>query len=790
MKSVLSIILSLFISINVFSQFSISGQVIDKSSGQPLPAANVKLLNNLSLAVTDIDGNFKFSKLSSGNYTVQVSYIGYETSKQSVKLISNQKILIRMPTVHIMQDEVIVVGVKAGNETPGSRTNISKEELEENNTGKDLPFLLELTPSLVATSDAGAGVGYTSMRIRGSDISRINVTLNGIPLNDPESQGVWWVDLPDLASSLDQVEIQRGIGTSSNGSGAFGASINMQTDKLRPDPYTYVHTSYGSFSTLKSSTQFGTGLIKEHWTLDAKLSKILSDGYIDRAFSNMNSLYLSGGYYGKKSILRLLAIIGKEHTYQSWYGVPQDSLLTNRTYNYYTYDNQTDNYWQDNYQALYSVQLTPSLLVNTALHYTWGRGYYEEMKKNQSYADYQMPDVIVNQDTLTRTDLIRQKWLDNDFYGGNMSISYEAGRHFHFDLGSSYSYYNGSHYGKVIWAKYASMSTFPDRYYDNKGIKTDFNNYLKVNLRLAHGINFYADVQYRKIDYRFRGFDDSLISVDQQVILNFINPKGGINWRLNSRNKIYASWAMSNHEPGRDEYVQSSPTSRPLPENMKDIEAGYAFTGNHLRVLLNYYRMDYKNQLVLTGQINDVGAYIRHNVGKSMRQGMELSLSANILKHLNLNINFAYSQNKLYDYVYFIDNYDNGSQVSMHLSTSTIAFSPAIISSGRISWEPVKHLKTSWTSKYVGKQYLDNTQDETKIIQAYLIHDFQIAYHINRIKIFEGIDLSISIFNLLNKLYESNGYTYSYIQGGQTIIKNFYYPQAGRHYQFGLLFKI
>jgi len=395
----------------------------------------------------------KFKNLKEGQYTLQISYVGFASIKQTVNLISNQNLLVSMEPVHIMQDEVLVTGIKASNETPGTRSIISKKELEQNNTGKDFPFLLEMAPSLVATSDAGAGVGYTSMRIRGSDITRINVTLNGIPINDPESQGVWWVDLPDLASALDGVEIQRGIGTSTNGSGAFGASINMQTDKLREKPYTLVHTSYGSFSTLKFSTQFGTGLIKEHWTLDGKISKIISDGYIDRAFTNMNSLYLSGGYYGKKSILRLLAIIGKEKTYQSWYGVPQDSLLTHRTYNHYTYDNQTDNYWQDNYQAIYSFQITSSLQLNSALHYTWGRGYYEEMKTDQKFKDYSMPDAIVNQDTLTLTDLVRQKWLDNDFYGARLSFNYDDNKHIHVDLGSSYNYYYGSHYGKVVWDK-------------------------------------------------------------------------------------------------------------------------------------------------------------------------------------------------------------------------------------------------------------------------------------------------------------------------------------------------
>jgi len=779
-----------FLAFSSFGQYDLTGKIVDKQTQDPLPGANIQVKENLMVTATDNYGTFVIRNLPEGTYHLTISYIGFKTLQKEVVLSKDVNIVVSMEPDVVMQDEILVTATKAGKNTPTSYTDISREQIEKQNTGKDLPYLLELTPSLVTTSDAGTGIGYTSMRIRGSDVTRINVTINGIPLNDPESQGVWWVDLPDLASSLEDIQIQRGVGTSTNGAASFGASINLQTDRLHKNSYARVSTNFGSFNTLRFSTNFGTGLVDGHWTLDGRISKILSDGYIDRSFAHLQSLYLSGGYYGKRSILRLIVMMGKERTYQAWWGVPEDSLATNRTYNYYTYENQTDNYWQDHYQAHYSLQLSRRWNLNAAWHYTWGRGYYEEFKTGQSYADYSLHNVIIGQDTFTTTDLIRQKWLDNDFIGTTYSLQYDSHKKLQVILGGAYNSYNGAHYGKVIWAKYSDLSSFPEPYYLNYGRKRDMNSFLKINWKLGSGWTLFGDMQYRRIHYRFAGFNDSLQRANQEVTLIFLNPKAGINWRVSDQSTIYASWAVGNHEPARDEYVNSTPSSRPLPETMYDSEMGYRFRGKSLGFDLNLYRMDYKNQLVLTGEINDVGEYIRTNVAKSYRQGVELSFLARLHRSLTLEGSASYSQNKLFDFNYYIDDYDQGGQKAVHIDQATISFSPSVIGSAQLEWQPFKGAAMNWTTKYVGKQYLDNTQDESKIIKPYLVNNLQLSYTIRKIKWLDELEFNVLVANILDAMYESNGYTFTYIWGGQTVTENYYYPQAGRHFLAGFRVKI
>lgn len=793
----------------VFSQFTISGVVTDSLNNAPLAGANVAIENSFLVTSSDNDGKFIFKNIKSGKKIIRISYVGYKTQQKEIETDNQIELTVPLVKNTVMPDEVVVTATRASSETATTFKNLDKTEIEKRDFGQDIPFILSLTPSVVVTSDAGNGVGYTGIRIRGSDATRINVTINGIPINDAESQQLYWVDMPDIASSIDNLQIQRGVGTSTNGAGAFGGSINIQTNRLNINPYLESSLVFGSFGTQKNNILFGTGLLNNHWTFDARLSKIVSDGYVDRASSNLKSIYISEGYYGKKSIIRLNIFSGKEITYQSWYGTPesrinndvtgmndyvirngldsQDSLnllTSGRTYNYYTYKNQVDDYQQDNYQLHYSLQLTDNFIFNTSLHYTKGKGYYEEYKKqNDLYGEgafsfYGLPDVIIEADTITTTNLIRRKWLDNDFYGATYSVQYDSHKKTSVTIGGGWNQYDGDHFDEVIFAQYFPLAEVPYRYENNTALKTDFNIFGKIIFDLSEKTNLFADMQYRRVSYNFTGFDDELNNVPQHDVLNFANPKFGFNWRLNSEQSIYASVGIGNKEPSRDDYVNSSSFSRPNAENMQDIEAGYRIQKNKFAFAINYYFMNYQDQLVLSGQVNDVGNYTRINIDKSYRTGTEFEIEWRPSQKLRFSANTTLSQNKIKDYNQYIDDYDAGIQTIRTFKNTDIAFSPAIISAGEISYEPVKDLFVSFITKYVGKQYLDNTSDETKKIKEYPVSTVQLGYKFNT-KIIKEIELGVMVNNIFNHLYESNGYTYSYIYGGEETLENFYYPQAG-----------
>ena len=767
----------------LWAQFSLQGNIKNSENLKSLAGATLSLNNNYLSTQSNENGAFTFKNLKKGTYVLTTSYVGFKPSQITVIIDQNKSIEIALSNRNLMADEVVVSATRATEKSATTFKNISKKELDENNYGQDLPYLLDQTPGVVSYSDAGAGVGYTGIRIRGSDPTRVNVTINGIPYNDTESQGTFWVNLPDFASSVDNIQIQRGVGTSTNGAGAFGGSLNIQTTTLSDSAYAELNTTAGSYQTLKNTVKLGTGLINNKWSVDGRLSRIVSDGYIDRASSNLKSYFLSGAYFGKNSLLRLNVFSGQEKTYQAWNGVPEEKLTSDRKYNQFTYDDQTDNYQQNHYQLLYSKNISNQLSFNGALHYTKGSGYYEEFKTAQAFADYGLANVVIGSQTINETDLIRRRWLKNDFYGLTYALNYKPNNKLNYTLGGAYNEYDGDHYGEVIWAKYASNGNIRDQYYFDNGFKKDFNVFGKANIQFDK-ISVFTDLQYRNISYKFLGFNQNLNNVTQNASLNFFNPKIGVTYQINDKDNFYASFSVANKEPNRDDYTQSSSNSRPKAENLKNIEAGYRFKNNTISGGVNIYSMNYKNQLVLTGQINDVGAYIRSNVAKSFRNGLELDATAKINKDLNWGISAAFSQNKVKNFKEYLDDYDNGGQIVNNYSKTNLAFSPTFVGSSTLAFKAFNHAEIALISKYVSKQYLDNTANEARKLDAFFVNNLRLSYDLN-LKGVKNIGLGLLVNNIFNTLYASNGYTFSYIYGGQ-VTENFYYPQAETNFLLSL----
>ena len=679
---------------------------------------------------------------------------------------------------------VEVRAIRAGENSPFTKTNISKTQLGKINTGADIPFLLNQTPGVVVNSDAGNGVGYTGIRIRGTDAARINVTLNGVPFNDPESQGSFFVDLPDFTSSVGSVQIQRGVGTSSNGTGAFGASINFSTNEQVAKPYVELNNSVGSFNTWKNTLKAGTGLYGNHFTTDFRISRISSDGFIDRAKTNLRSLYFSTAYFNKKSSLRLNIFTGHEKTYQAWYGISEADLKAgNRTVNYAgterpgdPYDNEADNYNQDNYQLFFNHTFSTKINFNTAVFYVRGKGYYEQYKAGEDYADYGLP--YPNSSTTT-SDLVRQLWLDNKFYGNIFSLNYKND-FTDITLGGAVTRYEGFHYGKVIWAEKGLISQ--KKWYDLDADKNDFTIYLKEQTRFATNWHLFYDLQYRKINYTINGFRDNpalIITNDY----NFFNPKAGISYSKNKW-KGYFSFAVANKEPNRDDF-EAGITQQPKPERLYDWEAGAEIVKLKWNVAATLYYMKYKDQLVLTGKINDVGAYTRTNIPKSYRAGIEFLGSAKFNSWFNATANIAISQNKVSNFTEFIDDYDNGGQKINKYSSTDITLSPTVVAGGSLNFIPLKNWEISLPFKSVSKQYLDNTSDESRKLNGFFIQDFRTIYTL-KTKKKTAIDFILQANNILDKKYEPNGYTFSYIYGGAQTTENYYFPMAGRNFMFSV----
>jgi iron complex outermembrane receptor protein len=785
LKKLVSAIAVLLLPVLAMAQFTLSGKITDQQTGTTLPGASIGLDNGL-YTITNAQGAYLFKNLKSGTYTIKVSYLGYQTIVKTVNVTSNAVTDFALVHGSTLTEEVTVSATRASDNSPTAFTNLNKKDIDKNNSGRGFEYLLEQTPSTVVSSNAGAGVGYTSIRIRGSDATRVNVTLNGIPLNDAEDQGVYFVDLPDLASSTDNIQIQRGVGTSTNGAGAFGGSINIQTTTRRDSAYAELNNSAGSYGTVKNSVSLGTGLLNGHFTVDGRISRINSDGYIDRAFSKLKSYFLSGAYYGKSSVLRLNVFSGYEQTYQAWDGVPQDSVTKgNRTYNELGYinssgtyyKNQTDNYTQNYYQLLYDQQISSKLSFSGALHYTKGYGYYEEYKNDQTLTDYGVTPVTIGGVTLSQTDLVRRLWLNNDFYGFTYNFDYKPVVNLDLKLGGAYNEYKGQHYNNIEWTQ-QSTNIPPDYEYSRDNAKkTDFNIFSRAEYRLGDKVLLYGDVQYRHIYYSFLGYDRNLNNVQQAVMLDFFNPKAGITYNLNDHSNIYASVAVANHEPNRSDFTNSSPQSRPKAEHLTDFELGYRINQANFGGGINGFYMLYKNQLVLTGSLNDVGEAIRTNIPDSYRAGIEANAHVKIAKPLTWYVNATVSTNKVKNFTQYLYNYDNNTNVAFPYTKTDIAYSPNLTGASTISYQFCKSADIAFISKYVSRQYLDNTSTQSRSLDGYLVNDVRLNYNFS-LKGIKNIGLGLLVNNVFSKKYQSDGATYPDIESGKVLNYNYFYPQA------------
>lgn len=672
-----------------------------------------------------------------------------------------------------------VNSIRASEKAPFSKVNLNKKQIVSNNLGLDLPYLLNQTPSVVVNSDAGNGIGYTGIRIRGTDGTRINVTLNGIPYNDAESQGTFFVDLPDFSSSVNSIQVQRGIGTSSNGAGAFGASINLSTNEVNDTAYAEFNNSVGSFNTMKNTLKFGTGILNKHFTIDGRLSRISSDGYVDRASSNLKSFYFSSAYIDKKSSLRINIFSGKEKTYQSWYGIPDSKLTNDRTYNSAgqdhpdkPYENETDNYTQTHYQLFYNNKLSNYWKTNVAVFLTKGAGYYEQYKANQNLSKYGIPDFHSGSLILTESDLIRQLWLDNNFYGSIFSFQLNKNKS-QLIIGGGLNKYDGKNFGKVIWTKVQPSVNSNYQWYNHAAFKNDFSLYTKWTHQIFEHWQSFLDIQFRKVDYTINGFRDNP-SLLIHTNYNFINPKAGLTFTKDNW-QAFLSFAMSSKEPNRDDF-EAGKLLQPKSEKLQDFELGVERKSKIINYGANFYFMNYKDQLVLTGKINDVGAYTRSNIAKSYRAGIEIQSKLLLAKWFNIEANITLSENKVKDFTEYIDDYDNGGQITNLYKKSSLSFSPSIIAASTINFIPIKNGEISLINKYVGRQFLDNTEKNSRSLNAYYVQDIKVSYLL-KCKVVKEVRFIAQLNNIFNKKYESNGYTFSYVYGGLTT-ENYYFPMA------------
>ena len=693
-------------------------------------------------------------------------------------------------------EEVLVQSIRVSADSPITHSNIDKAALAKTNLGQDIPVLLNYLPSVVTTTDAGAGIGYTSIRVRGSDATRVNITINGIPYNDSESQGTFWVNMPDFASSIENLQLQRGVGTSTNGSGSFGASINILSDAISEKAYGEIGLAGGSFNSQKYNVKFSTGLLNDHIELSGRLSKISSDGYIDRATSDLKSYFLQGAYVNDNTLIKALVFGGKEKTYQAWYGIDAETLETDRTFNpsgIYTdeegnvkfYDNETDNYSQDHYQLFWNQKIHNYWTTSLGLNYTYGRGYYEQYKEDQDFDFYNLDPISIGDEIINTTDLIRRRWLDNDYYVVNANVNYKKDQ-LDVSAGAFYSHYDGDHFGEIIWAQYASNSEIRDRYYEGNGTKNEFTVFAKTTYYINDRWSAYGDLQGRFINYKTSGITSDKVPLEVDEDYNFFNPKAGLTFELSQKNQLYASYGRAQREPNRNDFENGITK----PEKLDDYEFGWRFAAKKTKVSTNLYFMDYKDQLVLTGAIDDVGAPVRATSGKSYRLGLEIDAIFSIFDNFRILPNIALSTNKNKDFVAPIDgDFTN-------LGTTNISFSPSVIAANKIEYEPIKNLQLGLYSKYVGKQYMGNVDSDVSQLEAYFINDFNISYTLNNIPFLREIVLTGLVNNIFNVKYVSNGYYYTYddtfsVPGVTTTVEGTgYYPQATINFLIGAIIKL
>ncbi len=767
--------------IGATAQVRYAGQVLGEGDS-PLMAVNVVLGDDQAFgSATDGEGRFVLNGLRNGPQRLRMSHVGYMMIDTVITGGQEVDHVFRLRPDIVMMRAAEITALRVG-DAPFAKSIVSKEDIAKNNTGVDLPYLLDLQPSVVTTSDAGTGIGYTGMRIRGTDATRTNITLNGVPFNDPESQGAFLVNLPDLASSAEDIEVQRGVGTSTNGPAAFGATVNLRTTSVKRDPWANIGFSGGSFNTQRYSVSAGTGLINERFSLDVRLSSITSDGYIDRATADLKSYFLQGAWVGKKRSLRFITFRGKEVTYQAWGGVPREVIDTNRTYNEYTYKNEVDNYDQTHHQLLFEEKLSANTTFNLTGFRVDGKGYYENYKADEASPGYFPAPIVIGADTIASNDFIIRRWLDNTLLGVNASLAHGFGKH-KLIIGGSYSDYSGAHFGEVIWARSAGPYNNDFRYYDNDARKVDANVYAKLNYIVSDRINVFGDVQMRTVNYDFLGFDDAQNNRIQNSTFAFFNPKGGVNWRVHEGVRVYGSIAIANREPNRDDFEETTPSSRPTSERLTDFELGYERRSARFAAGINGYYMDYTDQLVLTGELNDVGAALRTNVPESYRAGVELTWAAQLTKRLRWKGNATFSKNRIKDFTEYVDDWDTGGQRTFTYASAPIAFSPDLIAGSELGyrfWHSAGKgsADLALITKYVGRQYIDNSGSADRALDAYVVNDLRLNVALTKVFGIPNIDFNLTVRNVFSELYESNGWSYSYVMDGRRQEFVGLYPQA------------
>ena len=692
-------------------------------------------------------------------------------------------------------DEVLVRSVRVQADSPITHSNLSKEQLAQRNLGQDIATQLNFLPGVVTTSDAGAGIGYTGFRVRGTGNQGINVTINGIPYNDSESLTTFFVNLQDFTSSVESLQLQRGVGSSTNGSGAFGASLNILTDAITNEAYGEISNAFGSFNTRRHTVKFSSGLLNDHIEISGRLSQIKSDGYIDRASSNLKSYFLQAAYKDDNTLIKAINFAGSEVTYQSWYGVDADTVENDPTFNpagIYTdkdgnirfHDNQVDDYKQDHYQLHWNQKFDNNWSSNLSLNYTYGRGFFEEYKEDEDFANYDFTPIELGGETINTTDLIRRRWLDNDFYVASASVNYKDNN---IDVisGALFSTYRGDHFGEVIWAQNAGGSNINDRYYDGDAEKNEVSAFAKATYRFNKQWSVYGDLQGRFIDYTTEGINSDRQAFEIDENYSFFNPKAGVTYSFNSANQFYASFARANREPNRTDFENGSPK----PERLNDYELGWRYSNPTVNLNINGYYMGYRDQLVLTGAIDDVGAPIRANSGKSYRAGIEIDAAVKISKHLSIQPNIALSSNKNQDFFFQRDG------VLTNLGSTNISFSPDIVIGNTIRYAPIDGFQVSFLSKYVGEQYMGNIDSKASLLEAFFINDLSISYELKELPIFKSIVFNGLVNNIFNKNYVSNGYFFTFDDdysspGDITTIEGAgYYPQSGINFLVGATLK-
>jgi iron complex outermembrane receptor protein len=771
--------LFLFTSILVNAQtFTLKGKVVDENN-ESLPGATILVKEAKKGTSTDFDGAFSLN-LQKGKYTIQISFIGYKTVSKEISIIKNDEIEFTLLSNLTVLEEVLVSAVRVNADMPVTFSNLSKKEIAKRNLGQDIPILLNYMPSVVSSSDAGAGVGYTYMSVRGSNSERINVTLNGIPFNDAESHGSFWVNLGDFASSTENLQLQRGVGTSTNGSGAFGASLNILTDAVSEESYGEISNSFGSFGTRKHTVKFSTGKINDHVEIAGRLSNISSDGYVDRAFANLKSYYLQGSYTDENTLIKAITFGGKEKTYQAWEGLTADQLKENRRQNPYTYDNEVDDYNQNHYQLHWNEKISETWSTNLGLNYTKGSGFFEQFKSEKDAADY--GNLIKD-----GSDVIVRRWLDNDFYVVNFNTNYKTDK-LNLITGISYSNYTGDHFGEVIWGSDLAPNTnIRDNYYFSDAKKTDFSVFTKATFNITEKLAGYLDLQGRFVAYQTKGITNDIVPINVDANFNFFNPKFGFTYKVDNDNSLYTSFAVANREPNRNDFENGVST----PETLNDLEFGWRLKNENIKLNTNIYYMDYKNQLVLTGALDDVGQQIRANSESSYRLGLEIDADIRLSEQFSIRPNAAFSTNKNRDFSILRD----GNKTPQSLGDTDISFSPDVIIGNMFTYMPLENLQFTFLTKYVGDQLMSNLSSvvsNNDVLKSYFTSDINIVYELKTTKVFKSVVFSALANNIFNAEYVDRGYYYTYDDTWSdpntttTLDGAGYFPQATRNFLVGV----